>query len=209
MDNKNLMFRRWAQLFTPSWLSGLVCMGMPLVFVGMVMVIGRLQGPVLQGDLQIAHHATAGIGTNYSLFTHWVDQNQYTRNMPLAIFWAAVGLAIYAFVMQLSKAFNQAADLERETHYVHSHPRQLVEEAFLHLAVRLCAALLLVGAVIYTMQHLIPNALAMARACAMDPSIQNSEFVVAALASLVVSLSLQTVTLRLLFLRVRLFSAVD
>lgn len=209
MDSKNRTFRRLAQLFTPSWLSGLLCVGLPIVCIGVAMVIGRLQGPALQGDLQIAHHATAGIGANHAVFTHWVDQNQYTRNMPLAIFWAAVGLAIYAFVAQLSKAFNQAADLEREAHYVHSHPRQLIGEAFLHLAVRLCAAFLLVGAVVYTLQHLIPNALAMARACALNPSIQNSEFVLAALASLVISLLLQTVVLRLLFLRVRLFSAVD
>jgi hypothetical protein len=122
------------------------------------------------------------------------------------MFWAATGLAIYMFVLQLLKMFNGVVDLEHEMHYIHSRPMQIILDASTRLLVRLLAAICLAVVLLYMLNHLVPDCVALTRAVILQATIGEAGLLGLVGLLFTVGLWVQTVLLRLLFLRLRLFS---
>ncbi|HEY7348111.1 MAG TPA: hypothetical protein VH599_07295 [Ktedonobacterales bacterium] len=188
----------------PSWLSGLVSAVVPVLWTGGAIVLDSRGSALYQGLTGISQ-VKINTPLGYLALSRWAAHSVFLNSMPLFIFWAVVGCAVYLFAVELLKVFTGAVDLEHRLHYVHADARHMLLDALVRLVIRLLDAASICALVLYVLRSLLPFSLADARSVASHPAPGTASMAAIDTALLAASLMLLTALLRLFAFRTRLF----
>lgn len=197
---------RFLQMLVPSWLSGLTIISIPIVCMIAAIVLASIRGTALYDGLTAWQHTTVATQYDYQNIALWVDNNKLLSNGPLLLLWAAVGAAVYLSVIQLLRAIILLIQFEKELHFVHANRSEIVWDAMLRLSIRLLDASLVYVLTFYTLRHLIPQALANARAIAQYHAWTYAYQGIVTTIGLMLCIWIAVVLARLFLFRVRLFT---
>ena len=198
-------FYRFLQMLTPSWLSWLAIVPLPILGMAAAITFADIHGTALYDGLTAWQHTAIATQYDYQNIAIWVDTNPFLNNAPLLLLWAAVGAAVYLSVVQLLRAILTFVHFEEELHFLHAHSSEILWEAVFRLSIRLLDASALYALVFYTIRHLVPQALAAARAVAHYPSMAYVYQTALTTLGLMASIWLAVVFARLFLFRTRLF----
>lgn len=196
---------RFVQMLTPSWLSWLAIVSLPAIGMGAAVIVAAIHGTALYDGLTAWRHTAIATQYDYQNIAIWVDNNAFLSNAPLLLLWAAVGAAVYLSVVQLLRAVITFIRFEEELHFMHANSSEIIWEAILRLSIRLLDASALYALAFYLIRHMVPQALAAARAAAHYPSWAYAYQAILATLGLMVSIWLAVVLARLFLFRTRLF----
>ncbi|GEM_PF-3445105 len=196
---------RFVQMLTPSWLSWLVIILIPIVAMATAIILADIRGTALYEGLTAWQHTTVATQYDYQNIAIWVDNNSFLSNVPLLMLWAVVGAAVYLSVVQLLRAIIVLVRFEEELHFMHANQTEIVWEAILRLSIRLFDASAIYATVFYDVRHLLPQALAAARAVAQYHTWAYIYQASLTTLALMASIWLAVVLARLFFFRTRLF----
>ena len=203
---QNTLKQIWV-LVQPSWLSGLVAGFLSLGVVVATIVISNFQGSSLQQEIfeVKAGHASDSV-INFKAVTDNLASNSFISNLPLFLFWAALGVIVYLFATSLWGGLSKAEELREELEYVNAPREKLLKEGFISMLIRMLCLGLWIGYLEVFLKVLLPYALAAAHIAAVNlTSLTGIGYVLLALAVLFVALQIHTVFMRLVWLRLRVF----
>lgn len=203
---QNALKQIWL-LLQPSWLSGLIAGFASLAVVGGMVIVSNYQGSSLQQEL---FEAKAGQSTasvlGFRTITDNLASNSVVSNLPLFLFWAALGVIVYFFAVSLWEVFGKAEELREELDYVNAPKKHLVRTVILHLLVRLLCLGIWLAYLQLFLRVILPYVLAAAHVAAVNlVSASGIGYTLLALAMLFVALQAHVVFLRLVWLRLRVF----
>jgi len=193
-------------VLSPSILSGIVSGVVSVLVTGFAVVASYGSAGVLRQGLFAAHDLTAPA---YQQITDRLAQNTFVSNIPLLLFWMAVGLIVYLFAVNIVKAFGSGVELEEQLSYVNSQRSKLIR---FEIIVAMIRAAMLAGWLLYAqifIRLLLPYALAVAQAARLDGALNGIGQVALAGLVLFISIHLNLVFLRLLLLKTRVFADKD
>ncbi len=192
-------------LLLPSWLSGLITVTVSLfVVLGANILSQHTDGTLRQ--LFTVQSSTTSVNTDYDTIGNNLSANSLISNIPLLIFWAATGLIVYSFVINLLTAFSKVAHLKAEMNYMHADRKQLQREAVEHLIVRLIVLAVWFPLLHFSTHVVLPYAIAVGHvAIGIVGLLPAIGYTLWGISLLVICLHLHTIMLRLLLLRPRLF----
>jgi len=196
---------RLRKLLAPSWLSGLLGIVAPLAFEIGTATDTFIHKPAQYTVLAATQQTATAAADGYALFAGWIGSHALTRNLPLAAFWAAAGLAAFFVVSSLVKGFSDLRDLESELRTTPDIRHAALRVAAGHLLARLAGVCGMAGVLWYTIHTLLPAGFGAARAVAVQPTLNTILQAAALTAALSLSWWVQTIFLRLAVLRVRVF----
>jgi len=191
---------------SPSILSGIVTAVISVLVTGFAVVSSYGSAGVLQQGLFAAHNLSA---PTYQQLTDRLAQNIFVSNIPLLLFWSAVGLIIYLCAANIVAAFGSGVKLEEQLNYVNSSRSKLIRFEIIVVFIR---AAVLAGWLLYVqlfIRLLLPYALAAAHAARLSGVLNGIGQIGMAALVLFVSLHLHLVFLRLLLLKTRVFADKD
>jgi len=203
---QNTLKQIW-QVLTPSWLSGLAAATVSLAAVAGTIVITNYEVSGLKQELFEAKNTGATVqGFDYQAITSHLAQNQVISNLPLFLFWAALGVVVYLLATSLWGWLANAEELREEMDYVNAPRQWILRTILIHLAVRLMVVLLWVLYLQVFLKVFVPYVLAAAHVAATNlSSLGGAGYGLLALATGVLALHIHIVLLRLLLLKVRIF----
>jgi hypothetical protein len=196
-------------LFGPSWFSGLIVILAALALVISTVVAMNFHGSSLEflindkPEPQVTSTTVQSIDDRFS-------SNALISNIPLFIFWGAIGVIAYTFTMSIIGALQNVVDLREEMDYVHVNRRQLLREAGTHLIVRLVALLAWLAYANFSLHFLLPYVVASAQAGSGGLGwLASTGYIVWAIVVATITLHIHVVLARLLWLRPRLFGDIN
>ena len=201
---QNTLKQTWL-LLQPSWLSGLIAIIASLATLAVAIVVSNYEGSSLQQELFSARQGGPITSFNFQAVTDNLARNSVISNMPLFLFWAALGVIVYLFATSIWAAFSHAEELREEMEYVNAPRQNLVRTAALHAIVRLAALGLWIAYLQLFLKVLLPYVLAAAHVAAVGLSLANFAYSFLALFVLFVGLQVHVIFLRLVLLRLRAF----
>ena len=200
----------WQALLTPSWLSGFLAVTLSLAFVVAIIVGSQLNGSSIQ---ELYRTETAQSFSSVATIYHETSQkyanNRLISSVPLFVFWACLGLLVYAFAANVFGAFRNAAELGVEMEYANVDRQALLLTALERVTTRILAALLIFVFLRFCANVVVPYVGALSHLAYSDANLaMNVVYFLWALAAGAVALHALTVLMRLFTLRARLFSDV-
>ncbi len=194
------------QMLLPSWLSGLVTVTLSLAVVLGSAALAHYQGSTLQFLVALHNSQNHSVQSSYQTVGNNLSASSFISNVPLFIFWGAVGGVAYLFLSNVVNGLYKAKQLRQEMDYVHADSQALLRQAAIHLVVRLGVLLVWFVHIKLTLHVFLPYILAVtyAGAGALNLLVTVGYFVLA-ISVLAVSLHVHVVLLRLLLLRSRMF----
>lgn len=197
-------------LITPSWLSGVIAVIGAIAVVVATIVATQFPGSSYWEILQTQSVAEPTVSRNYETVNNNLEVNSFVSSMPLFIFWAGVGVMVYAFAANIFNIFQKAAIFKEEMEFVNMNRRQLIYEALLKLGLRVLFFVIWLIFVQLTLKIFIPYGVAATQyASQIDSSFTGLVYLLLALAIVAVTLHIHAVLLRLIRLRPRLFGELD
>jgi hypothetical protein len=193
------------EVFTPSLLSGFICISAPILVMTISVLIQHFDGNDLNQEIGAFHSVTSGAVMTYQSVATNLSQNQIINNLPLYLFWGGVGCIVYLFTIRIILAFSKVVDFEHEMNYVNTRRKPLIIEAAVRGVVRLVALTLWVIILLLTLHHLLPYNLLEARNLAATLTKRSIVDAVFVTILLMVDFGIQTIILRLLALKPRVF----
>ncbi len=191
---------------SPSILSGIVTAVISVLVTGFAVVSSYGSAGVLQQGLFAAHNLSA---PTYQQLTDRLAQNIFVSNIPLLLFWSAVGLIIYLCAANIVAAFGSGVKLEEQLNYVNSSRSKLIRFEIIVVFIR---AAVLAGWLLYVqlfIRLLLPYALAAAHAARLNGALNGIGPIGLAALVLFIGIHLHLVFLRLLLLKTRVFADRD
>jgi len=191
---------------SPSILSGIVTAVISVLVTGFAVVSSYGSAGVLQQGLFAAHNLSA---PTYQQLTDRLAQNIFVSNIPLLLFWSAVGLIIYLCAANIVAAFGSGVKLEEQLNYVNSSRSKLIRFEIIVVFIR---AAVLAGWLLYVqlfIRLLLPYALAAAHAARLNGALNGIGQIGLAALVLFIGIHLHLVFLRLLLLKTRVFADRD
>ncbi|MEO8104878.1 MAG: hypothetical protein ABI602_00895 [Candidatus Saccharibacteria bacterium] len=193
-------------VLTPSILSGIVMavLAVGTVFISLVATYGS--SGVLQQGLGAAHSLSA---PTYHQITDSLARNPVASNAPLFLLWAAIGIIVYLFAVNIVSALGHGVQMEEELNYVNVPRRKLIRYEIMLLFIRLAV---LLGWLLYLqvfVGRLLPFALAVVAAARSENLAVEVGQIIVVTGGLFIGLHLHLVFLRLLLLKTRLFADQD
>jgi hypothetical protein len=195
-------------IFTPSVLSITVSALVVIVAVGgtIFLTVYHTSGaPQFISQLN-DNTSNKSVLSAYSKTNNFLNGNSAFSDAPLAMFWALVGVGVYAIVMSLSSFFRNIAETKRETTFMHVNKQNFQRMTLARLLVRLVGITLTWFVLEGVVRYVFPYALAAAHVAAQGSWWQHFTYAIAACASIFLALHVLIVVVRLIWLRVRLFS---
>jgi hypothetical protein len=192
-------------LITPSWLSGFICIVLSLLITVAAIIIASPKNSVIGQDLFAAHNASTGVNSVYQTVVTNLSRYPIIGDMVMAVFWGAIGLIVYIFTVNLIRALSAVATVEQEMHFVNAQRRSILSQAFLRLLTRLAALGAWLILIIFSYHTVLPYDLASAHSMTSNFGLSSSLSALTGTVLLVVDFSIQTICLRLLLLRERVF----
>jgi len=198
----------WRALL-PSWLSGLVAGVVSLAAVAGTIIVTNYEVSGLRQEIFEAQNSgTAVQGFDYQAITNHLAQNQLISNLPLFLFWAALGVVVYLLATGLWSGLANAEELREELDYVNAPRQWILRTILIHLTVRLMVLVLWVIYLQIFLRILLPYALAAAHVAATSLlSFSGIGYALLALVAGLLAIHVHVVLLRLLLLKVRVFGA--
>src|SRR4051812_19190845 len=86
-------------LLSPSWLSGLVAVIGSLGIIALILASLNFHGSSLQQVLDAHRTINTGVTSNFKAVDDKLSSSTLLSNIPLFIFWAAVGFIAYSFTI--------------------------------------------------------------------------------------------------------------
>ena len=203
---QNTLKQIWV-LLQPSWFSGLVAGFLSFGVIVATVIISNFQGSSLQQEIfeAKAGHASDSV-INFKAVTDNLASNSFISNLPLFLFWAALGVIVYLFATGLWGGLSKAEELREELEYVNAPREKLLKEGFISMLIRMLCLGLWIGYLEVFLKVLLPYALAAAHVAAVNlASFTGIGYVLLAFAVLFVALQLHVVFMRLVWLRLRVF----
>ena len=191
---------------SPSILSGVVTAVASVLVTGFAAVASYGSAGVLQQGLFAAHNLSA---PTYQQLTDRLAKNIFVSNIPLLLFWSAVGLIIYLCAANIVSAFGSGVELEEQLNYVNSSRSKLIRFEIIVVFIR---AAVLAGWLLYLqlfIRLLLPYALAAAHAARLNGALNGIGQIGLAALVLFIGIHLHLVFLRLLLLKTRVFADRD
>jgi len=192
----------------PSWLSGSFCVIMALFLTIGAMILAALSTSSFSQSIFAAHDAHSTISANYQAITTALSHYRLTNDLALFIFWGAVGVIVYFFLLNLIKSIKAVANVEQQMHYKHNKASSVLEDAGVHLVLRLVVVGFWFILITLLFHKLLPYDLAAASTAVKYFSLVHGIDVIIGTILLLIDFSLQTTCLRLLLLRERVFGGV-
>lgn len=194
-------------LLMPSWLSTIIGATISLGIVVYTLVSAHYRGSNAQ--LTFLNYGKPGLDATTQSVSNRLASNELLANLPLFIFWALVGAVVYMFAINIFTAFKYVAEVTDEIeHYENVNRRQLIRVAVEKLAIRLGVLLVWIPYVLLFFSWVVPYGIAASLAASADfPSFSSGAIATLAVIILFAAIHLHVVLLRLLTLRVRLFSS--
>lgn len=196
-----------AEILKPSWLSGLVAIGVGLAITVGVIVAFSLHSSNVQLQLEAWQHTQP----QRTLTTPDQELEENDRptlqgSWPLIVVWSLIGLVTYTIAIGIIHTLTRAADLKKSLSYVNAKPLSLLAQTAEHFLLRGLAAGIFVGLLVLFFKRIIPYGITAAHASAADViSIDGLLDASLAFTMIALSLHIQTVFLRLSFGKSRLF----
>ena len=214
MKNDNLIEKRDLRLLglllTPSWLSGLISISCALTITIGVIAITSFKGSGIQQSLftyQAGQDKQPNLTYTYQSVGDSFSTSAIVSDISLFVFWGLVGLACYMLVANVIRAFQEANKVRQELDYVHADRKKILRSACLHFGVRIIVILVWGIFIKLTLRVLLPYSIATAHAAALGPlNASNLLWATLSLTVIMLTAHINTVMLRLLFLRARLSS---
>lgn len=199
------------RVFLPSSISGLLCCLLAMVILGGSIGYFGYKNSDFQRDFSYFKIQKASEGN--SDFDNYVDfektetlGSKFSQNIPLFVFWGAVGAAVYLLLASFIKGLRQAVELGSELGYVNASKIRLLGEISIHFAVRVVAALALLFFLRWFIAVIVPYVLALARITTGDfLAWQSIGYIALGWGLLTISAHIIVICLRLLILRSRIF----
>jgi len=188
-------------------LSGLLAGFVSLAVVVATLIISNYQGSSLQQELfeAKAGHSTASV-LGFQTITDNLADNKVVSNLPLFLFWAALGVIIYLFATSCWEIFDKAEELREELEYVNAPRRHMLRNTFVSLLLRLVFLVLWLGYLRLFLQVILPYVLAAVHVAAIDlVSVTGAGYILLSLIILFIALQINVIFLRMIWLRLRLF----
>lgn len=137
----------------------------------------------------------------------YIDNAQFTGTLTLALFWSCVGLLVYALLLRAKTAVGEAHALQSELHYANQNRKAFVMSFLERLGLRLVTLIVLLGSIRYILKNVSPKV----NKTFTEVVHNNLSFEAVgkwflAILIIIAVLHVLVVLIRLLFLRVRLFS---
>ncbi|MDB5185022.1 MAG: hypothetical protein JWN38_830 [Candidatus Saccharibacteria bacterium] len=140
MKNKQYELEKIGQTVLPSWLE-LVLIGLITVAAGLYAFISKLvdSNNDVQGGVSLLGSTTT---STVQSITDKLAQNNFISNLPLILFWAAIGFVVYSSAVRIYTTFSNAEELREEMDYVNSSRQSLIKDAVLRVILRLTAVVI-------------------------------------------------------------------
>lgn len=196
-------------LLAPSIASILIC-GVLIAFISASTTIkyGRdglyalLLGPDSSPEFINSAHTT------YSTYYNNIFGNSTLNSILFFVFWMIIGLIVYIFIMILNQGISEADEVAHELNYVHIQKNELLEQISIKLGIRFAVIL---GIAVYSflfLKTLLPFSIANLQIVAGSlPNVTGIGYGFIGIFSLALGLHVFVVLLRLLYLRIRIFSS--
>ena len=207
---QNSLKQIW-QVLTPSWFSGLVAATTSLIAVVGTIVVTNYEVSSLKQQIFEAKNSGGPVpGFDYQAITSHLAQNQLISNLPLFLFWAALGVVVYLLATSLWGWLAGAEELREEMDYVNAPKKWIVRTILVHLLVRLVVVLVWVAYLELFLKVLLPYVLAAAHVAATNlVSVSGLGYGLLAIIVGFVAVHVHVVLLRLLVLKVRVFGGIE
>lgn len=201
----NIDSRLFRILLTPSWLSGIVDVVFSLALSLGTILMSNYQTSSIR--LDFLDYQAGHITYTYQRVGNALSANAFIGNLPLLIFWSLVGLVVYLFVSNIFAAINNTAELKDELDYVHVDRKELIWTAVMHLGLRIAILGVWIVYILFFIHHLLPYCIAASLAASSHfSSLQNAVYITLAVVVMTIGLHINTVLLRLLLFRPRVFT---
>jgi hypothetical protein len=199
--------RLWA-IFTPSVTSLVLSFLVVLIVVGGIIFVTVYKTSGAPQFISALNNDTTNKSLThvYGSTTNFLNGNSAFSDAPLAIFWALVGVGVYALVISLSSLLRNLSEAKRETRYMHIDKDEFRRVTLLRLLLRLFVIVLAWFVLEGIVKYLLPYTVAAAHIAAQNVSVQSIVYAIGAIVTIYVSVHLLVVMTRLVWLRVRLFS---
>ncbi len=197
----------WA-IFSPSFLSVLISVLIVLGVVGGTIVATVYTTSIAPSFIQTLNQASKSnaVAPTYKSASNFLNGKTAFSDAPLALFWAFVGVGVYAIVISLGSVIKSAAETERATKYKHVDHDAFVRLTLVRLLIRLLGIVLAWIVASVLIKYLFPYCIAAAHVASQGGWGQHFTYAIAAAFGIMVGLHLLVVTIRIIMLRVRLFS---
>lgn len=228
--SKDYDIRLFARLLRPSALSGLLCVLIAFLTVTGVVLASNYEVKGFRQELlgfqqrqeeeklakeqaeleQMMYDpfGNVSLSADYGQINDSFANNNLIRNIPVMIFWMFVGALVYFLVTGIFGAFQEARNIGDELNYMHVRRQELLRVVYIKTGIRLATLVIWLLYVTLFMRIILPYALAAAHIAANNVlSFSALPYLALAFFSLVVSLHLHVMLLRLTLLRPRVFSA--
>jgi len=195
-------------VFTPSWLSGLIAVASGLIMVVGVIVAFSFSNSQVQQQLVALQNTTVPALTQPGQNPPGNDARSLQNTWPLIAIWAVVGLVVYFVVEAIVNAVRSVTELRQQLDYVHAERNALLRVTVESLVIRLLAAVLWLVFIELFLKRIIPYSITAAHASASDlHSLNAALYALLSFAMVALSLHLHAIFLRLLVRKPRVFSA--
>jgi hypothetical protein len=201
--------KRFYELFTPSWLSLLICIVSALTLCAWVVLTLILKNG---GYSQLILHPN-GIHTQQSVLTlpgQTVAEsgNSLQNTWPLIVFWGFIGLIVYFVVDLLISLVNDVKRFNRQLDYVHAKRDAMIKTTIETLGVRLVAVILWLFFLDYFSKRIIPHCINLSHHSIHAGNIFHAVGdIIVALVIIAVCMHINTIFLRIAVRKSRVFGS--
>lgn len=209
---ESLNKKRIYEIFTPSWLSGLIAISTALILTfGIIGLLSFNYPSIHQQIINLENTNTAApILTVPGQLPPGTNKNSLQNTWPLIAFWAFIGLISFYFIELIFQIFKDAHEFSSELNFVHANRSVIIKNAFTNLLVRIIAAGLWLVYIEYFTKKIIPF-------CILSSHASSSDFfsfsgIIDALISIIIivlTVHIHTIFLRLVLRRGRVLSRAD
>ena len=195
-------------LLTPSWISGLIAVVVGLTVSIGVVVAFEAHNSLLQQQLlswQRPQQAQPVLTTpNQTLVQN--DHPSIQSTWPLLVVWSLVGLVVYIIAASIARSAAQAENLRESLGYVNARPHAIIVSTAEHIVLRIMMVAILISFTLAIWHLAVPYSITASQASAADFfSLDGGLYALLSFALIAVSLHIETILLRLVMGRVRVF----
>lgn len=192
----------------PSWASGLISLAILLITLLGTIFADILKNKNFNSLFQNNKLPNYSQNTYNSLLAN-ITKIPVIRDLPIYLFWGSVGTLIYFIAKKIIISFLNLEHTKESLSYTNEQPKDILSTYFESLFLRIIGIIFIVGLSILLIKLIIPKLIYDSKMTISLVSTDNIFKVLVYSVLLILAINLETVGLRLLFLRYRLFNSVN
>lgn len=203
MINRDILIR----ILTPSWYGGLLALILTTVIVGYMVVPSLYAGSQFYQYFSSSDYADAKLTRDFQSVNIAVNTSSFSGDAAIFVIWSLVGLALYYIVLSLLRVGTNTVTFFEILEYFKRDREAIEREALIKLSVRLCGLLSLFVLYRFMMSYVLPYALIFSAKALESSPLLATGYVVAIAGSILLTIHIGVVLLRVILLRPRVFRA--